>query len=118
MQAADFQPNERTTSRSLRQEIRNPGLFSPFIITTLGCRSKPGAVPVAAGAEPAGTMLPLTVAIAVAGFSMPAAAQAAGFVMPALTSTAGILWRGIFSDAVGRFIPEGAWTMYECGACV
>src|SRR5947209_9547302 len=89
MQAVDFQPNELTTSRWLRQEIRKLGSLSPFMSTTLGWRSNAessGAVAVAAAVEFASDA-----AIAEAGSLMPAAAQAAGFVTPAFTSAAAIL---------------------------
>src|SRR5579864_1376001 len=38
--SADFQPSSESRSRWLCQEIRNAGLWLPFMSTTDGCRSK------------------------------------------------------------------------------
>src|SRR3982751_5391562 len=56
MQSADFQPRDLAIARSLRQEIKKAGLFSPFMSTTLGWRSNSCAGPAAADvvAEPLG----------------------------------------------------------------
>src|SRR6266849_9320584 len=92
--AADFQANERTKSCWLRQEIRKAGLFSPFMRTTGGVRSK---VDCASGLS--AWALPLTETCVTRGASStatlrrgrPAAAQAPGLVMPALVRAAAIL---------------------------
>src|SRR5580700_3844579 len=68
-----FQPSELASSRWLRQEIRNVGLFFPFFMTTGGCGSKLARGEFGPGA---------TAEVAEA---TPAAAQAAGFAMPALS---------------------------------
>src|SRR4051812_5606825 len=98
MQSADFQPRDLAIARSLRQEIKKAGLFSPFMSTTLGWRSNSCAGPAAADvvAEPLGeaedmTAVPAKVATAAPGLSMPAAFQAAGLVIPARMSAAVIL---------------------------
>src|SRR5437764_5310895 len=92
MQAADFQPRDVAIARSLRQEMKKAALVSPFMSTTLGCRSN-SCADRAAATEPfelAG-VLPETVATAGPGYSMPAALHAEGLLMPARMRAAAIL---------------------------
>src|SRR6185369_5209437 len=111
MQSADFQPRDLAMARSLRQEIKKAGLFSPFMSTTLGCRSNSCAGP--AEAEDM-TAVPAKVATAAPGLSMPAAFQAAGLVIPARMSAAVILPCCVISaDAAGSWLSERLITSTE-----